>query len=331
MVVDEAWLWIPFAVMVLGALAVDLGVFNRKAHAPSTREAAIWSAVWIGLSLAFDALVYLWLGARPALEFLTGYLIEKSLSVDNIFVFLMIFSAFAVPAAFQHRVLFWGVLGAFVIRGIFVAAGAALLHAFHWVAYLFGALLIYTGIRMAVQKERSIDPEHHPLFRWLRRRLPLAQRYHGQAFFVREGTVRLATPLLLVLVFVELTDVVFAVDSVPAIFAVTSDPFLVYSSNVFAILGLRALYFLLAGIVPMFRYLKYALAAILSFVGVKMVAAGVLEIPIGLSLAVIFGLLVVAILASYLVPAPAKTTDGAPGAPAPAAPRSRERREAGPA
>ena len=300
---NEAWLWIPFVVMVSVALAVDLGVFNRKAHVPSTREAAAWTAVWILLALVFNGLVYLWVGSQKALEFLAGYLVEKSLSVDNLFVFLMIFSYFSVPAQFQHRVLFWGILGAVVIRGIFVAAGAALLSSFHWVAYLFGAFLVYTGLKMALGKERAVEPEHNPVFRFVRRFLPVVSEYRGQAFVVREGGRRLATPLLLVLIFVELTDVVFAVDSVPAVFGVTSDPFIVYTSNIFAILGLRALYFLLAGIMPMFRYLKYALSMILAFVGAKMLLADVVHVPITMSLAVIFGLLVVAVVASMLVPA----------------------------
>ncbi|MBE3599323.1 MAG: TerC family protein [Limnochordaceae bacterium] len=301
---SEAWLWIPFLAMVAGALALDLGVFNRKAHAPSTREATAWSAGWIGLALAFNVLVYFWLGRRVALEFLAGYLIEKSLSVDNIFVFLMVFSYFSVPREYQHRLLFWGVLGAILIRGAFVVAGAALLAAFHWVNYLFGGFLVYTGIRMAVQKDHHIEPERHPVFRLARRHLPMTERFHGAAFFVRERGRLVATPLVLVLIFVELTDVVFAIDSVPAVFAVSSDPFIVYTSNIFAILGLRALYFLLAGIMPLFRFLKYALAVILSFVGVKMAAASVLEVPIGVSLGVIFGVLAVAVVASVLLPAP---------------------------
>lgn len=306
---NEAWLWVPFVVMVTVALAVDLGVFNRKAHAPSTREAAAWTAVWILLALAFDGLVWAWVGAHKALEFLAGYLVEKSLSVDNLFVFLMIFNYFAVPARFQHRVLFWGILGAVVIRGLFVAAGAALLSAFHWAAYLFGAFLVYTGLRMAVGKERSIEPEHNPVFRAVRRVLPVVPGYRGQAFVVREAGRLYVTPLLLVLVFVELTDVLFAVDSVPAVFGVTSDAFIVYTSNIFAILGLRALYFLLAGIMPMFRYLKYALSLILAFVGTKMLLADVVPVPITVSLGVIFGLLAVAIVASGAVPAPQAPAD----------------------
>lgn len=301
---NEAWLWIPFVSMVAVALAVDLGIFNRKAHAPSTREAAVWTAVWIALALVFNALVYMWVGQQKALEFLAGYLVEKSLSVDNLFVFLMVFSYFSVPARFQHRVLFWGILGAVVIRGIFVAAGAALLSSFHWVAYLFGAFLVYTGLKMALGKERSVEPERNPIFRFVQRFLPVVPEYRGQAFFVREGGRRYATPLLLVLVFVELTDVVFAVDSVPAVFGVTSDAFIVYTSNIFAILGLRALYFLLAGIMPMFRYLKYALSMILAFVGAKMLLSDVYHVPVTVSLGVIFGLLAAAIVASLVVPAP---------------------------
>lgn len=301
---DEAWLWLPFVAMVAVALAVDLGVFNRKAHTPSTREAAAWTAVWIVLALAFDGLVRAWVGPQKALEFLAGYLVEKSLSVDNLFVFLMIFSYFAVSPQYQHRVLFWGILGAVAIRGAFVAAGAALLSAFHWVAYVFGAFLVYTGVKMALGKERAVEPERNPVFTFVRRFLPLVPEYRGQAFFVRERGRLYATPLLLVLVFVELTDVVFAVDSVPAVFGVSSDPFIVYTSNIFAILGLRALYFLLAGIMPMFRYLKYALALILAFVGTKMLLADVYHVPITVSLAVIFGLLAGAVVASLVLPSP---------------------------
>ncbi|MEW6045093.1 MAG: TerC family protein [Bacillota bacterium] len=301
---SEAWLWVPFTIMVVTALAVDLGIFNRKAHAPSTREAAIWSLVWIGLALAFNGLVYAWLGRERALEFLAGYLVEKSLSVDNLFVFLMIFAYFGVPAEYQHRVLFWGVLGAVIIRGLFVVTGAALLSTFHWVAYIFGAFLVYTGFKMAVQKERAVEPDQNPVFRTVRRFLPVVSEYRGQAFLVREQGRWLATPLFLVLAFVELTDVVFAVDSVPAVFGVTSDAFIVYTSNIFAILGLRALYFVLAGIMPAFRYLKYALSAVLAFVGVKMLLSDIYHVPVSASLGVIFGLLALAVGASILVPAP---------------------------
>ncbi len=300
MIASSPWLWVGFIAFVLAMLAVDLGIFNRKTHAISMKEAGIWTAVWIGLALAFNVVLYFWQGTEPALQFLTGYLIEKALSVDNLFVFALIFALFAVPARYQHRVLFWGVLGALIMRGAFIAAGAALLHNFHWIIYVFGAFLVYTGIKLAFHKETSIEPERNPAVRLFRRFFPITDRYHGERFFVRQAGKLLATPLVLVLVVVESTDLVFAVDSIPAIFAVTSDPFLVYTSNVFAILGLRSLYFLLAGALDKFYYLKTALAFILSFVGVKMLISEWVKIPIALSLAVILGLLLAAVVASLI-------------------------------
>ncbi len=299
---ETLWPWIAFNGFVLLMLALDLGVFHRKAHEVSIKEAGAWSAVWIALALAFNYGLYLVKGEEPALQFLAGYLIEKSLSVDNIFVFVLIFGFFAVPAAYQHRVLFWGVLGALVMRGIFIAAGAALLAKFHWIIYVFGAFLIVTGIKMAVVRTEGIHPERNPLVRLARKLLPVSSEYHGQSFFVREGGRLVATPLLLVLLMVESTDLVFAVDSIPAIFAVTSDPFLVYTSNVFAILGLRSLYFLLAGVVEKFRYLKLGLSVVLAFVGVKMLLTDVAKIPIALSLAVIALVIAVSIALSLLLP-----------------------------
>lgn len=300
MIAQSPWLWVGFIAFVLAMLALDLGVFNRKTHAVSMKEAGIWTVVWISLALVFNLGLYLWQGSEAALQFLTGYLIEKALSVDNLFVFALIFSLFAVPARFQHRVLFWGVLGALVMRGAFIAAGAALLHNFHWVIYIFGAFLVYTGIKLALHKDTSIEPDRNPVVKLFRRFFPITDRYHEQRFFIRQAGKLFATPLLLVLVMVESTDLVFAVDSIPAIFAVTSDPFLVYTSNVFAILGLRSLYFLLAGALDKFYYLKTALAFILSFVGVKMLVSEWVKIPIGLSLAVIVGLLAAAVIASLI-------------------------------
>lgn len=300
MIVQSPWLWVGFIAFVLAMLALDLGVFNRKTHAISMKEAAIWTAVWIGLALIFNIVLFFWQGTEPALQFLTGYLIEKALSVDNLFVFALIFSLFAVPPQFQHRVLFWGVLGALIMRGAFIAAGSALLHNFHWVIYIFGAFLVYTGIKLAVHKETSVEPDRNPAVKLFRRFFPITNQYHGEHFFVRQAGKLLATPLVLVLVVVESTDLVFAVDSIPAIFAVTSDPFLVYTSNVFAILGLRSLYFLLAGALDKFYYLKTALAFILSFVGVKMLISEWIKIPITLSLAVIVMLLMTAIVASVI-------------------------------
>jgi tellurite resistance protein TerC len=291
-------LWIGFNLFILVLLALDLGVFHRRSHAVSLKEAGIWSAVWVGLSLAFAAGLYTFRGAEPALEFLTGYLIEKSLSVDNIFVFALIFGYFAVPAAYQHRVLYWGILGALVLRAAFILAGSALLAEFHWVIYLFGAFLILTGIRMALHRGEEIHPERNPVLRLARRLLPVTSDYRGDRLFVREAGRRLATPLFLVLLLIESTDLVFAVDSIPAVFAVTRDPFIVYTSNVFAILGLRSLYFLLAGVIGKFQYLKLGLSSVLVFVGGKMTLADLYEIPSLVSLAVIAALLSTAVGAS---------------------------------
>ena len=296
----SVWLWAGFIAFVVAMLAVDLGVFQRRAHAVSMREAGIWTAVWIALALTFAGVLYLWRGRVPALEYLTGYVIEKALSVDNLFVFVLVFNMFAVPAAYQHRVLFWGVLGALVMRGIFIAAGTALLSQFHWVMYLFGAFLLITGARLAFGGETEVKPDKNPLVRLFRRIMPVTDGYAGEHFFVRRAGTLMATPLLLVLLVVESTDLLFATDSIPAVLAVTRDPFLVFTSNAFAILGLRALYFLLAGAVARFIYLKPALAVILSFVGAKMLVSGFYEIPIEASLAVILGMLAVAVVASLL-------------------------------
>ena len=282
----NVWFWIAFNAFVLGMLALDLGVFHRKAHAVTMREAGIWSAVWVALALAFNAGLYVVWGAEPALQFFTGYLIEKSLSVDNVFVFVMLFSFFAVPEKYQHRVLFWGVLGALVMRGLFIVAGAYMLQQFHWIIYVFGAILLVTGVKMARRVE-AYDPSSNPVLKLARRLLPLTDRYHGQKFWVKEGARWVATPLFLVLLLVEATDLLFAIDSIPAIFAVTQEPFLVYTANVFAILGLRAMYFLLAGVVHRFVYLKYGLAAVLVFVGAKMMLVDVYKVPVLASLAVI--------------------------------------------
>ena len=302
------WLWIGFNVFVLAMLALDLGVFHRKAHAVSVREAVTWSVVWISLALLFNlGLYFFWdkityesaySNREAALAFLTGYLIEKSLSVDNIFVFVLLFTFFAVPAMYQHRVLFWGILGALVMRGTLIAVGAALLKEFHWIIYLFGGFLIFTGIRMALHRDEEMHPERNPVVKLLRRIMPVTENYEGDHFFVRRAGKLMATPLFLVLLLVESTDLVFAVDSIPAIFAVTGDPFIVYTSNVFAILGLRSLYFLLAGVVNKFRYLKLGLSVVLAFVGTKMVITDIYKIPVVVSLGVIASILAVAIAAS---------------------------------
>lgn len=302
------WLWIGFNVFVLAMLALDLGVFHRKAHAISIKEATIWSVVWISLALVFNlGLYFFWDKISPAsnysnseaaLAFFTGYLIEKSLSVDNIFVFVLIFTFFAVPAIYQHRVLFWGIIGALIMRATLIAVGAALLKEFHWIIYLFGGFLIFTGIRMALHRNEEMHPEKNPLVKLLRRIMPVTEDYEGDKFFIRRAGKLMATPLFLVLLLVESTDLIFAVDSIPAIFAVTNDTFIIYTSNVFAILGLRSLYFLLAGVVDKFYYLKLGLSVVLVFVGIKMMMVDIYKIPVGLSLGVIFIILAISIAAS---------------------------------
>ena len=293
-------LWAAFTAFVLAMLALDLGVFHRRAHEVRLKEAAIWSAVWVGLAVAFNVAVWGWFGPTKGLEFLTGYVIEKALSVDNVFVFLVIFSYFSVPKAYQHRVLFWGIVGALVMRAVFIFAGAALLERFHWVMYVFGAVLILTGIKMLVQRNAELHPEKNPVFVLFRRFVPSVPDYHGQRFTVVRDGKRYATPLLAVLVAVEATDLVFAVDSIPAVFAVTKDPFIVYTSNIFAILGLRAMYFLLAGVMDKFRYLKVGLATVLVFVGIKMTVADLYKIPVGVSLGAVAMILAIAIVESLL-------------------------------
>ena len=292
--------WVLFNALILALLAVDLGVFHRNAHTVGLREAAAWSAVWIALALVFNAGVFYFGGSQKGTEFLTGYLIEKSLSVDNVFVFVLLFTYFAVPAQYQHRVLFWGILGALVMRGTMIIAGAALLEAFHWIIYVFGAVIIVSGIKMLRQGHEEVHPERNPIVRLVRRFFPVTSEYHGQRFFVRTGGTLMLTPLAIVLIIVETTDLIFALDSIPAIFAITRDPFIVYTSNVFAILGLRALYFLLAGVVRQFVYLKAGLSAILIWVGAKMLLTDVYEVPTLVSLGVVAAILAVAILASLI-------------------------------
>ena len=295
-------LWLGFTGFVLVLLALDLGVFHRKAHKVSMREALFWSIVWVGLAFSFTVAVGFWFGMERGEEFLAGFLIEKALAVDNLFVFAVIFSTFAVPPVLQHRVLFWGILGALVMRAFFIWLGAALLQQFHWVMYVFGGFLVLTGIKLLLQQERELHPEQNLLVRLLTRLVPSVPHYHGTRFFLRENGRWYATPLLMVLIVIETTDVIFAVDSIPAIFAVTNDPFIVYTSNIFAILGLRSLYFLLAGVIGKFHYLKVGLALVLTFVGVKMLLLEVYKIPIEISLLVIITLLGSAVLASLLWP-----------------------------
>jgi tellurite resistance protein TerC len=295
-------LWTGFTLLVGAMLSLDLGVFHRRAHVVSVREALLWTAIWIALSLLFNLAVYSWFGSERALEFLTGYIIEKALSVDNIFVFIVIFSAFAVPRALQHRVLFWGILGAMVLRGVFIFVGAALLQNFHWVIYVFGAFLLFTGGKLLLRRASEAHPEQNRVFRLFRKVVPSTTDYRGARFTVVEAGRWRATPLLLVLVAVELTDIAFAADSIPAIFAVTKDPFIVYTSNIFAILGLRALYFVLAGVMGRFHYLNTGLALVLAFVGAKMLLTDVYKVPVGASLAIVGLLLAGAVLASLIYP-----------------------------
>ncbi|HEY4130169.1 MAG TPA: TerC family protein, partial [Gemmatimonadaceae bacterium] len=297
------WFWVGFIAFVLAMLALDLGVFHRSPHEVKPKEAGIWVAIWVALALAFAAGLYLYAGHEASLTFLTGYVIEESLSADNIFVMVLIFEYFRVPKNCQHRVLFYGILGALVMRGLFIAAGSALISNFHWVLYIFGALLVVTGIRMAMKRDEEFNGDQNKIVKFVRRVLPMTETFHDKHFFVVEAGRKLATPLLLVLILVEVTDLVFAIDSIPAIFGVTTDPFLVFTSNIFAVMGLRSLYFLLAAVVDRFHLLKYGLAIILTFVGFKMLSDHFLDIGIGISLAVILGVLASSIIASLIWPA----------------------------
>jgi tellurite resistance protein TerC len=303
MVPNEALSFLLFNVFVIAMLVLDLGVFQRRAHEIGIKEALGWSAFWIALSLLFNIGLYFWQGRDTALLFFTGYLIEKSLSVDNLFVFLLLFMYFKVPAKYQHKVLFWGILGALVMRGALIATGVVLISKFHWILYLFGAFLVYAGIKMGLQKETAeVHPERNFAVRMLRKIIPVSSEYHEGKFTVMIDGRRHATLLVMVLIVVETTDLVFALDSIPAIFAITTDPFIVYTSNVFAILGLRALYFALAGMMNLFHYLKYGLSVVLAFVGAKMLLAEVFPIQIGIALGVIGAVLLLSVVASVLWP-----------------------------
>ncbi len=297
---DSPILWVGFNLFVLLALALDLGVFHRKAHKIKFGEAAFGSALWIGLALCFGWCIWHWYGSQRGLEYFTGYVIEKALSVDNLFVFLVIFRTFQVPEAVQHRVLAWGILGALVMRGIMIGAGAVLVARFQWILPAFGVFLVYTGLHMLWKREKNVHYEKNPIFRFASSHLRVTKEYRGGSFFLKEGGQLFATPLLLVLLIVEITDVTFAVDSIPAIFGITRDPFIVYTSNVFAILGLRALYFLLADVLDYFHYLGIGLALVLMFIGAKMVADPWVHIPVLLSLSVVGGILLLAMLISVL-------------------------------
>jgi len=298
----SVYFWIGFHIFIFFMLALDLGVFHKHTHKVPVKEAVIWTLVWITLALMFNLFVYLEFGKTKALEFLTGYVIEYSLSVDNIFVFILIFSYFAVKDQYQHKILFWGILGALIMRGIFIFAGVALINRFHWIVLLFGGFLVFTGIRMLFQKEAEVDPEKNPIVRFFKRFLPVTSSSHGDKLIIRQNNRLHATPLFLVLLIIESSDLIFAVDSIPAILAISHDRFIVYTSNIFAIMGLRSLYFAIAGIMGYFRYLKIGLAFVLTFVGLKMLAGFLhFEIPIVLSLLIILSILVISILASVVI------------------------------
>jgi tellurite resistance protein TerC len=300
---DNLWLWVGFNAFILIMLALDLGVFHRKAHVVSIKESLTWTGIWVAMALTFNAGIYHYMGYDKALEFFTGYVIEKSLSVDNVFVIALLFSYFAVPTLYQHKVLFWGILGALVMRAAMIALGAKLITEFAWIIYIFGAFLILTGIKMIVKREEEIHPERNPVVRLFKRFMPVTSDYRADKFFVRENGIRMATPLFVVLLLVEFTDLIFAVDSIPAIFAVTKDPFIVYTSNVFAILGLRSLYFALSGVLDKFHYLKVGLGVVLSFVGVKMLLAhSPWKIDTLVSLGVIVLVLAASVVASLVWP-----------------------------
>ncbi|MFH2036542.1 MAG: TerC family protein [Candidatus Zixiibacteriota bacterium] len=293
-------IWIGFNILVLFMLALDLGIFHKKDHKITIKEGLVWSVIWIVVALAFNVLIYYWEGPEKGLQFFTGYLIERSLSIDNIFVFLLVFNFFKVPEEYQYKVLFWGILGALIFRGLFIGIGAILIAKFHWILYVFGAFLVYTGIKMGVAEDKDIEPEKNPVLKFVRRFMPLTKDYVGGHFFTRIDGRKFGTPLFVVLMVIESTDIVFAFDSIPAIFAITLDPFIVYTSNVFAILGLRALYFAIAGLMDMFHYLKYGLSAILSFVGIKMLISGWYKIGDLASLAIIGAILALSIIISII-------------------------------
>jgi tellurite resistance protein TerC len=296
------YFWIGFQILIFVILALDLGVFNKKAHKVPVKEALIWSGVWITVALLFNLFIFFDYSKTKALEFLTGYVIEYSLSVDNIFVFILIFTFFAVPDKYQHKVLFWGIIGALVMRGIFIFTGVALINRFHWIVIIFGGFLVFTGIKMLFQKEVKVDPEKNPVVKFFRKILPVTDDLHGGKLFVRQNRRTFATPLFIVLLVIESSDLVFAVDSIPAVLAISQDTFIVYTSNIFAILGLRSLYFAVSGLMGYFRFLKFGLALVLTFVGFKMLASYLdLKIPILLSLGVIISILLISILASVVI------------------------------
>jgi TerC family integral membrane protein len=305
----STWFWVGFGGFLALMLALDLGLFHRKAHTVGVKEALVWSAVWIASALLFNAGIWHWKGSAQGVDFLTCYLVELSLSVDNLFVFLLFFSYFRTPQRYQHRVLFWGVFGAMAMRGVFIAAGVTLLHRFHAIIYVFGAVLLFGGIKMAFDKDKEVHPERNPVLKLLRRFVPVTKDYHDGLFLVKQDGLWMATPLLMVLLMLETADVLFAVDSVPAVLAITDNPFIVYTSNMFAILGLRSMFFALSGVIESFSYLHYGLAAVLAFVGTKMIISAAYKIPTNTSLLVILGLLLTAIFSSMLWPGRARRSE----------------------
>jgi tellurite resistance protein TerC len=309
--VDDSIWWIGFIGFLIAMLALDLGVFHRKAHVISFREAIAWSAVWVTIAFIFNGVVYFTRGEQAALEFLTGYVVEKSLAVDNIFVFVMVFAYFQVPSLYQHKVLFWGILGALAMRAAFIFAGIELIQQFHFTIYFFGALLVFTGIKMLWAHGKQLDPSKNPAIRVFRRFVPIADDYHGERFFLNRGGKWFATPLFVVLIFVEISDLIFAVDSIPAILAITNDAFIVFTSNALAILGLRSMYFAVGGLMQMFHYLHYGLSAILVFVGTKMLIIDIYKVPTAVSLGVIVGILTLTIGLSWLRRKPASAQEAA--------------------
>jgi tellurite resistance protein TerC len=298
---NHAGFWIGFNVFVVVMLALDLGVFHKKIHRVPVKEAVIWSGVWITLAMIFNILIYIDMGETKALEFLTGYVIEYSLSVDNIFVFILIFSFFKVNGKYQHKVLFWGIIGALVMRAIFIFAGVALINRFHWIIYIFGGFLVFTGIRMLFHGDTQVDPEKNPVVRFFRKFLPVTHTMHEDKFFIRQNSKLYATPLFLVLLIIETSDLIFAVDSIPAVLAISKDTFIVYTSNIFAIMGLRSLYFAISGVLEYFRFLKIGLAFVLTFVGVKMCISNYAEIPVVTSLLIIISILLISVIASVII------------------------------
>ena len=298
----EIYFWIGFVVFLALMLAIDLGIFHRKSHTVTFKESLGWTLVWIMLAMMFAAIVYFWKGSEKAIEFITGYVIELSLSVDNLFIFILVFSYFHVPQQYQHKVLFWGILGALVMRVIFIFAGVALISKFHWIIYVFGAIIIISGIKMLFQKDKKIEPEKNPLIRFVKKMIPVTHEYHGDSFFIKlKNGAWAATPLFIVLVFIEITDLIFAIDSIPAILAITTDTFIVFTSNVFAILGLRSLYFALAGMLNLFRFLHIGLSLVLIFIGLKMVLSDIYKVPIEYALLIVLSILLTSISASLIL------------------------------